>query len=30
VLNDQSLVTGAGAQFGATTLDAWLAKAAHS
>lgn len=28
LLNDQSLVTGAGAQVGSTTLDAWLAKVA--
>jgi uncharacterized protein YbjT (DUF2867 family) len=28
LLNDQSLVTGAGAQVSATTLDAWLAKVA--
>ncbi|XHS80358.1 SDR family oxidoreductase [Burkholderiaceae bacterium UC74_6] len=28
VLTDQSLVTGGGAQVGATTLDAWLAKVA--
>jgi hypothetical protein len=28
LLNDQSLVTGAGAQVSSTTLDAWLAKVA--